>query len=87
MKVGRIFGDTMSQLPVFGSFLKVVQERYRCFRLRLREKKSNTTTSDIQPFLTKEIQKVWAKRQSVAAWLDEQRSGHQPVNILSLIHI
>ena len=26
MKVGRIFGDTMSRVPVFGSFLKAVQE-------------------------------------------------------------
>lgn len=84
MKVGRIFGDTLSRVPVFGSFLKAVQERYRRFRLRLREKKSNTNTFYAKPFLTKEIQKVWTKRQTVAAWLDQQRSGHQPVNIFPI---
>ena len=84
MKVGRIFGDTLSRIPVLGSFLKAVQLRYQRFRLRLQGKKSNTTTYGVKPFPVKKIQKIWTKRQTVAAWLDQQRSGHQPVNIFPI---
>ena len=41
MKIGRVFGDTLSRLPVLGRFFREIQSRYRQFRLHNQRQKDH----------------------------------------------